>query len=31
MIRDEQLRREPQHRSGPRGRDQRDAHLFKIG
>jgi len=28
MIRDEQLRREPQRRSGPR---RRDAHLFKIG
>jgi hypothetical protein len=31
MIRDEQLRRGPQHRSGPRRRDQRDARLFKVG
>jgi hypothetical protein len=33
MIRDEQLRREPQHRSlkAPRRRDQRDARLFKVG
>jgi hypothetical protein len=31
MIRDEQLRRGPQRRSGPRRRDQRDARLFKIG
>ena len=30
MIRDEQLRG-PQRRSGPRRRDQRDAHLFKVG
>jgi hypothetical protein len=33
MIRDEQLRRGPERRSAnaPRRRDQRDAHLFKIG
>jgi hypothetical protein len=32
MIRDEQLRRgPPQHRSGPRRRDQRDVRLFKVG
>jgi hypothetical protein len=31
MIRDEQLRREPERRSGPRRRDQRDARLFKVG
>jgi hypothetical protein len=33
MIRDEQLRREPVHRStkAPRRRDQRDARLFKVG
>jgi hypothetical protein len=31
MIRDEQLRRRPERRSGPRRRDQRDARLFKIG
>jgi hypothetical protein len=31
MIRDEQLRRGPQRRSGPRRRDQRDTRLFKIG
>ncbi len=33
MIRDEQLRRGPQHRSqrAPRRRDQRDARLFKVG
>src|ERR1700751_2470632 len=33
FIREEQLRREPEHRSGraPRRRDQRDARLFKIG
>ena len=31
MIRDEQLRREPRRRSGPRRRDQRDARLFKVG
>jgi len=31
MIRDEQLRRGPQRRSGPRRRDQRDARLFRVG
>jgi transposase len=31
FIRDQQLRREPQRRSGPRRRDQRDARLFKVG
>ncbi len=31
MIRDEQLRREPERRSGPRRRDQRDTQLFKVG
>jgi hypothetical protein len=31
MIRDEQLRRGPQRRSGPRRRDQRNALLFKVG
>jgi hypothetical protein len=31
MIRDEQLRRGPERRSGPRRRDQRDARLFKVG
>ena len=31
MIRDEQLRRGPQQRSGPRRRDQRDTRLFKVG
>jgi len=31
MIRDEQLRRGPQRRSGPRRRDQHDASLFKVG
>jgi hypothetical protein len=31
MIRDEQLRRGPQRRSGPRRGDQRDARLFKVG
>jgi hypothetical protein len=31
MIRDEQLRRGPERRSGPRRRDQRDARRFKIG
>jgi hypothetical protein len=33
MIRDEQLRREPEQRSqsAPRRRDQRDARLFKVG
>jgi hypothetical protein len=30
-IRDEQLRRGPERRSGPRRRDQRDARLFKVG
>ena len=30
-IRDEQLRRGPQRRSGPRRRDQREARLFKVG
>src|SRR5271169_6759640 len=30
MIRDQQLRRGPERRSGPRRRDQRDARLFKI-
>ena len=31
MIRDEQQRRRPEHRSGPRRGDQRDARLFKVG
>ncbi|MGH7000717.1 MAG: ISNCY family transposase [Stellaceae bacterium] len=31
MIRDDQLRRGPGRRSGPRRRDQRDARLFKVG
>ena len=31
MIRDEQLRRGPERRSGPRRRDQRDTRLFKVG
>jgi hypothetical protein len=31
MIRDEQLRRRPERRSGPRRRDQRDVRLFKVG
>ena len=31
MIRDEQLRRGPERRSGPRRRDQRDARVFKVG
>ena len=33
MIRDQQLSREPQHRSqrALRRRDQRDARLFKVG
>jgi hypothetical protein len=31
IIRDEQLRREPERRSGPRRRDQRDTRLFKVG
>ena len=31
MIRDEQLRRGSQRRSGPRRRDQSDVRLFKVG
>ena len=31
MIRNEQQRRGPERRSGPRRRDQRDARLFKVG
>ncbi len=31
FIREEQLRREPLRRSGPRRRDQHDARLFKVG
>jgi hypothetical protein len=31
MIRDGQLSRGPEYRSGPRRRDQRDARLFKVG
>jgi hypothetical protein len=31
FIREEQRRREPERRSGPRRRDQRDARLFKVG
>src|SRR5271165_4503573 len=31
FIREEQLRREPERRSGPRRRDQRDARLSKVG
>jgi hypothetical protein len=33
MIRDQQRRCEPEHRSqrAPRRRDQRDARLFKVG
>ena len=31
LIRDQQLRRGPQSRSGPRRRDQRGARLFKVG
>jgi hypothetical protein len=31
FIRDQQLRREPERRSGPRRRDQRDARIFKVG
>jgi hypothetical protein len=31
IIRDEQLRRGSEPRSGPRRRDQRDARLFKVG
>jgi hypothetical protein len=30
FIREQQLRREPQRRSGPRRRDQHDARLFKV-
>ena len=30
MIRDGQLRRGPERRSGPRRRDQRDTRLFKL-
>ena len=31
LIREEQLRRGPERRSGPRRRDQHDARLFKVG
>jgi len=31
MIRDEQLRRGPERRSGPRRRDQHNSRLFKVG
>jgi hypothetical protein len=31
VIRDEQLRRGPERRSGPRRRDQSDTRLFKVG
>jgi hypothetical protein len=31
FIREQQLRREPERRSGPRRRDQHDASLFKVG
>jgi len=31
FIREEQLRREPERRSGPRRRDQQNARLFKVG
>jgi hypothetical protein len=31
FIREEQLHRGPERRSGPRRRDQRDARLFKVG
>jgi transposase len=31
FIRDQQLRREPGHRSGPRRRDQHNPRLFKVG
>ena len=31
VIRDQQLRREPDRRSGPRRRDQRETRLFKVG
>ena len=30
MIRNEQLRRGPERRIGPRRRDQRDARLFRV-
>ena len=31
FIREEQLRREPERRSGPRRRDQQNTRLFKVG
>jgi hypothetical protein len=31
LIREQQLRRGPERRSGPRRPDQRDARLFKVG
>ena len=31
FIREQQQRRQPERRSGPRRRDQRDARLFKVG
>jgi hypothetical protein len=31
FIREQQLRREPERRSGPRRRDQHDTRLFKVG
>jgi hypothetical protein len=31
FIREQQLRRQPERRSGPRRRDQHDARLFKVG
>jgi hypothetical protein len=31
FISEQQLRREPERRSGPGRRDQRDARLFKVG
>jgi hypothetical protein len=31
VIREQQLRRGPERRSGPRRRDQRDARLFRVG
>jgi len=31
FIREQQLRREPERRHGPRRRDQHDARLFKVG
>ena len=31
FIREQQLRRGSERRSGPRRRDQRDARLFKVG